>query len=226
MSEPYGCREVEAVDAELALGVLAGPERAEALAHLQQCAACAQLVDDLARTGDRLLVAVPAADPPDGFEVRALAGMADDGDPAAVVPPMPRRPKLVLAAAVVIAVLAIAVGAVAYAMAGDRPSSSVVVATMTSEDGERVGEVYLRDGDPAWVFVAVPGWQPPADAPARVYDMRLDLAGGRTVVVPKFTLEAGDGAWGTTVDVDVDSIEAVALVGESGRVWCSATIAG
>jgi hypothetical protein len=67
-----GCARFAEVTAELALGVLTGRERAEALAHLDRCLACGENVRRLMTTGEELLRLLPAADPPAGFETRVL----------------------------------------------------------------------------------------------------------------------------------------------------------
>ncbi len=50
-----GCAEFADVAAELALGVLTGRERAQALAHLDRCDACRQTVRELTVTGEELV---------------------------------------------------------------------------------------------------------------------------------------------------------------------------
>jgi hypothetical protein len=66
------CEELHEVAAELALDALTGRERADALAHLEKCAACRERVRQLTAAGGRLLELLPAAGPPVGFEVRVL----------------------------------------------------------------------------------------------------------------------------------------------------------
>ena len=68
-----GCDEFADVAAELALGVLMGRERADALAHLERCDACREKVRQLTMTGEQLLGLLPAVEPAAGFESRALA---------------------------------------------------------------------------------------------------------------------------------------------------------
>jgi hypothetical protein len=77
-----------------------------------------------------------------------------------------------------------------------------------------VGDAYLH-GDPAWVFVAVPGW---TDS-AKEYRLRVTLADGTT------TEFAGSGSWGAMLPVDASSVRELALIGDDGRVWCSASVA-
>jgi hypothetical protein len=77
MSEPadykgMSCDDFAAVAAELALGVLTGRERAAALAHLDVCESCRELVRELTMTGEELLALLPSVEPPVGFETRVL----------------------------------------------------------------------------------------------------------------------------------------------------------
>jgi hypothetical protein len=70
------CEEFAAQSAELALGILDGRERSDALAHLEHCPVCRQellLMSDLA---DGLVELTPTAEPPAGFESRVLASLS------------------------------------------------------------------------------------------------------------------------------------------------------
>ena len=66
------CAELADVAAELALGVLTGRERADAIAHLDTCDACREHVRQLMATGEQLRELLPPAEPPAGFETRVL----------------------------------------------------------------------------------------------------------------------------------------------------------
>jgi hypothetical protein len=66
------CTQLAGVAAELALGVLTGRGRAEAIAHLDRCEACRRDVRQLTLTGEELLGLLPASEPPAGFEIRVL----------------------------------------------------------------------------------------------------------------------------------------------------------
>ncbi len=57
---------------EIALGLVAGHERAAALAHLERCPACRLHTARLGAVHDRLRALIPAAEPPLGFEQRVL----------------------------------------------------------------------------------------------------------------------------------------------------------
>ena len=58
------CAEFGDSAAELALGVLTGRERAEALAHLDHCEACREHVRQLTMTSEQMLGLLPTAEPP------------------------------------------------------------------------------------------------------------------------------------------------------------------
>jgi hypothetical protein len=85
------CDELRAVAAEVALGILSGAERADALAHMEHCVSCRVLVEGLAQTGDSLLLLAPEAEPPLGFESGVAARVAADpgGRPEDVDEPAP-----------------------------------------------------------------------------------------------------------------------------------------
>jgi hypothetical protein len=67
------CDEFADVAAELALGVLTGRERADAVAHLETCDTCRETVRRLSMTGEDLAGLLPSAEPPAGFETRVLS---------------------------------------------------------------------------------------------------------------------------------------------------------
>src|SRR5215469_3162240 len=66
------CAEFAGVTAELALGVLTGRERADALAHMDHCDACAIHVRQLTIVDEQLIGLLPPRHPPPGFETRTL----------------------------------------------------------------------------------------------------------------------------------------------------------
>jgi hypothetical protein len=58
--------------AGLALCILTGRERADALLHVEFCTRCSSELDGLSIVVDRLLELAPHVEPPLGFEVRLL----------------------------------------------------------------------------------------------------------------------------------------------------------
>jgi hypothetical protein len=211
------CADVEAMAAELALGLVGGPERAAALDHIEGCPRCRAMVDELAAASDELLLLAPSAEPAAGFEQRVLARL----QPSRAVLGRPRRPLQVVgavAAAVALLLAGVGVGRI-------NRGSSLIEATMRTASGRVVGDAYLHEGDPPWVFVAVPGWSDgPAGGQRPEYTVRLTLADGRTSDLAGGDLDGGKGAWGSALDVSPRDVRAVALVGEDGTVWCSGEV--
>src|SRR5438034_6650175 len=82
------CAMLADVAAELALGVLTGRERADAIEHLDRCETCREDVRMLMATGDELLGLLPPVGPPAGFETRVLdrLGLLAPGLPAPSFP--------------------------------------------------------------------------------------------------------------------------------------------
>jgi anti-sigma-K factor RskA len=74
-----GCEDLADVAAELALGVLTGRARAQAIAHLEQCGACRDHVRRLAITAEELLALLPSSEPPAGFETRVMSRLGSAG---------------------------------------------------------------------------------------------------------------------------------------------------
>ena len=62
-SDPAGCGRFRELAPEIALGLVAGHERAAALAHLQDCADCRHHTARLGAVHDRLRALIPPAEP-------------------------------------------------------------------------------------------------------------------------------------------------------------------
>jgi hypothetical protein len=198
--------------------LVVGPTRAEALAHIETCAACRALVDSLAVAADDVMLLAPPAEPSSGFEQRVLAAMTPVRSISRVR--RWRRPLLAAAAAIVALVVLVTVGL-------DLRSGSPAVqeAEMRTASGRVVGDAYVHRGDPAWVFVAVPGWTDTRGTGLpKQYAVRLTMHDGTSRLLPGGDLDGGDGGWGTVLPVDASQIREVALVDDSGTAWCSATL--
>lgn len=218
--ETRECEGAEAT-AELALGLLTGVDRAEALAHLGQCAPCRAEVEQFADIADRLLLVGPRAEPPPGFESDVLAAMEH-------VRPGSRRVRrrrgaiLPLASAAASALILLGV---AWSLAPGSRHELSVDAAMVTPSGRDVGQVRLQEGDPPWVLISVPGWKrwdaevgQPLD-----YRLRVRLADGTQVEMRDVELSAS-GEWGATASFEPSQVRRVAITDASGRVWCSAEI--
>src|ERR1700753_1716516 len=81
-SNEMSCRDFDDVAAELALGVLTGRERAEAVAHLDECDSCREHVRQLSLTGEEMLGLLPSREPTEGFESRVMERLGITPSPA------------------------------------------------------------------------------------------------------------------------------------------------
>lgn len=200
-----GCDRARELAPEFVLGLLPGEERALVLGHLAECEACRAVAEQLAAAADALLLAVPEAEPPVGFESRALARM---GSPS---PARRRGSRAATLAAAVLLVVGIAFGSLLPLgrRSGPEPVRTAHLATVASGAG---GEVYIYTGDPPWLFMTVRGV---ADG---TYTCRIRVRGGNRLAIGSLTVRDGQGAWGRVLEVDPGRITAVELVDGAGRV--------
>jgi Putative zinc-finger len=207
------CEQVHDAAPELALGILSGDERAAALAHLEGCAPCQQVVSSLAGVTDQLLlVLAPAVEPPGGFEERVLAPLTR---PLASRRRSRSRALAAAAAVVVAACVAVAV----LVLAGTpRADSAVVTGDMRTSTGDVVGRVYVHQQPPV-LSLTLPGWTDRIGTyGAASYSVRVQRAGGPDQLLP-VTMNS-QSSWATALDIDPRSITSVAIVDDTGRVWC------
>ncbi|MFF5536123.1 hypothetical protein ACFY71_27170 [Streptomyces cinerochromogenes] len=247
MSGDANCERLREVGPELALGVLPGRERAEAVAHLDRCADCREYVRQLTGVGDRLVGLLPDREPPPGFETRVARVLAqptaapEGRRPARALGRTrrglrqgARRPRLRVAA--VGAALAVAVGFAGWAVgtaveqvtAAPPPaveSEPVLVGDMTpaGHGGQPVGEVYAHPGTPGWIFVSVALTRPGTRYTGTVTCL-LERADGTSVRVGAFTLRDGHGDWGVAVPVDLNRYSGARLTSSDGTVLATAQL--
>lgn len=215
---------------ELGLGLATGRERATAVAHVAGCASCRELVQAVRETGESLLLLAPSGPTPGDLVDRVVADIRRLEQLA----PQSRRRWLAPVAA---GLLALAVGMAAGTALGRQTSpgadggtpadsagtTPVVQATMRTPAGLDVGTVWRHPGEPASVFVSVPGWRRwDADvAVPRTYLLELTLHDGRTVRLLDVALRPEDGTWGGAIAFPADAVAAVSVVDTENRVWCS-----
>lgn len=75
----FGCDEFRELAPDLALGLLAGDERAAAINHVVGCASCRRHLNALVQVADELLLLAPSVEPDIGFESRVMARLATEG---------------------------------------------------------------------------------------------------------------------------------------------------
>lgn len=215
------CARLRQLAPELALGVLDGTERADALGHLATCVDCRAYTDQLTGIGDALLLLAPAADPPLGFESRVAARLAAEPPSIAIATAQRHRRTWLRTAAIAAAAAAVAVLVTATLVRTGGDHDALVRATLaSSRSGDRVGQVWAYDGDRDWLFMTVDNpWA--ADNP---YICEAVLRDGRTVRLGRFQAHDGKGAWGEPVDVPLGDVTAIRVVTDDGTVVATARL--
>jgi hypothetical protein len=228
------CDELGGVAAELALGVLTGRERADALAHLDRCENCREHVRQLMVTSEGLIALLPEREPPAGFETRVLDRL-NMSAPAPVIPvrgpasvPQPRLsfPRRTLAAAAVaLAVVSAGLGGwgVGVSMsprpvASQPAQSPLSSAVFLTADRRSVGQMFIYQGSPRWLYMSV-------DLPSGSVKVTCQVVGtdGKVINVGWFRLSGGYGAWGSPAPAGLGAVRGARLVAPDGTVLATAT---
>jgi hypothetical protein len=214
MSERFDCEDVRELAPELALGTAVGQERARALEHLSDCAECRKLVADLAVLTDEIVALAPALEPPAGFEGRVLARFEERAQG-------PVRWRWAALAAAVAGIATALVMLVAFDDDRDLASSYRAaldvadgryfgVRPLMSDDGMQEGYLFVYEGKPSWVFVALD------DSDPSVYSVAAEMDDGKTMELGSFELDDDRRSWGTTVPVEIGHMVEFRLIDESG----------
>jgi hypothetical protein len=246
------CGEFADVAAELALGVLTGRERAQAVAHLDECDSCREHVRQLSLTGEEMLGLLPSREPAEGFESRVMGrlglatpGQASQGRPSLAPPslataslggePDPkgrRSPKrwtrrMLTVAAVALAVVACGLGGWGLRGAvspsggarGTSAEAPLREAALLTAAHQTEGKVYLYDGSPRWLYMAVDTHGSSNDSVI----CQLETRGGGTVTIGSFRLEGGYGAWGSPDPIAASQVTGARLTTMNGTVLATAS---
>jgi hypothetical protein len=216
MSAPM-CADVRELAPELALGIVGGPERAEALQHASECGPCRALVGELAEAADALMLLAPESEPPPGFEERVLAALR------APRWRMRRRAAVMVAAAAAAAAIVSIVGVrvVESVQETNRivaAASDVRSARMTGANGVDVGNVFVSNGRPSSVVVNVN-----YGVPSGRYGIEF-RTGSAAKHLGAVSIRDERGAWGGAVGLPGGATGSVVLVGEDGAVVCEARL--
>jgi hypothetical protein len=232
------CAKFADMAAELALGVLTGRERAEALAHLDHCEACREHVRQLTVTGERLLGLLPTREPPPGFETRVMERLGmpvpDRRRPghaglggrlrrlarAAVRWPAVRPQRLLAAAAVAVAVAAAGLGGWGLrAVTSPRASSPLSSAALVTASHRPVGEIFYYDGNPRWVYMSVDMY-----GRSGTVTCLLETTDGKVTTLGSFQLSGGYGSWASPDPVSRGTVASARLVAADGTVLATAAL--
>jgi anti-sigma-K factor RskA len=254
MSEPtdsrgMSCDEFAEVAAELALGVLTGRERAAALAHLDGCESCRDLVRELTITGEGLLALLPSREPPVGFETRVLDRIgpsapsrprpgprrradrrADRGADRPAADPPPGRPRnrmrnVLSSAAVVLALVGAGLGGWGLHAATAPPASSVAGQSSALNSAALVTAAHQTVGM-VFVYNRTPWWLYMSVNLGAVGNVtvkcQLENADGQFTTIGKFRLSEGYGTWGSPYSTG-DGIVGARLLSANDTVLATAT---
>ena len=224
---PLGCEEVDDLAAEFALGLLDGAERAAVVAHLDGCRRCGAQVADLAEAGEQMLAVSPVVEPPEGFESRVLARLAQVAP--SVVPRRRRWRGTALAIAAAVALVLGAAGLVLRYVHHDAAPSEVAgpseqVATLVSAHrGTDVGDVVLIEGDPMVLELDMAEWMAQIETwdvpPTGPWSLYVEHAGG---VDEEHVVALADDPTPRIALRDSAAVQRVEIEDGTGHVWCSA----
>ncbi|HEX6311221.1 MAG TPA: zf-HC2 domain-containing protein [Acidimicrobiia bacterium] len=219
--DDLSCAATRELAPELALGVLDGAERAEALAHVERCASCRALVGDLTGAVETLPLAAPEAEPPPGFEDRVLRALGAGR----------RRARLRWARVVAVTAAAAAIVSIVVVRVVDRgrddpatPAvsteavSDVWAAPMVDANGHDVGWAFVSDGTPAAIGLAMSYAIPNGE-----YTIEVRRSDGTTAELGEVAILDGRGTWAGTAPTKRGDVVAVSLVDAAGALVCTAT---
>ncbi|MEO9220730.1 MAG: hypothetical protein ABI251_02950 [Mycobacteriaceae bacterium] len=205
----------ELVD-ELALGVLPGPKRAQALAHANNCDTCATELRRLAAVADGLLELIPGREPPADFENRVLHRLG-------LTARQRGRRSWLLRAAVAAAVATVfALGGFALGTTTTpAPVASIAQPALLSAplttDGRVVGHIYAATATPSWIYMGID-----TDHGTGTVSCQLQQRNGHLTTLGTFDVKEGYGTWGAPSPIDPTSVVAARVVAADGTVLATA----
>src|SRR5688500_1509143 len=213
------CAEARDLAPELALGVLGGAERAETLAHIDQCGQCRALVSELTHAGELLPLLAREEEPPPGFEDRVLAAVGG----------VRRRRQwrwVAIVAATAAAATIVSVATVRIVDCGrdsagvaQSPLGEVRAAPMIGPADIPVGWAFASDGRPAAVAITVDYL-----LPAGEYRIEAVDGAGDPVQLGTMTVVDGRGVWSGTTKASERGLAVVSLLEADGTLVCTAAL--
>jgi hypothetical protein len=209
------CADFDEAAEDLSLGYASEPSRAALLSHAASCTRCGALLRDLTTTVDRLLELAPAAEPPPGFETRALAAM---GVRDARERRRPRVRAFAFAVALACAVLGLIAGGLITraTQTQDAPADAVAIVT-TSGRALGTAEIYSSRSTQVVVVLNAPhSWR-------GVWTCELQRTDGSWVRVDAWTSDdAPTGAWAAPIPSDLAKAQAMRIRSADGTIIATA----
>jgi putative zinc finger protein len=213
------CAQVRELAPELALGVLAGAERAETITHVNGCARCQAYVSELTSAADALPLLTPEVEPPAGFEARVMRGIAAGRRGH-------RRRWIATVAAVAAAVAILSITTVRIVESGDTtPTASAPAQTGAPVSVAMKGAGGL--GPAGWVYLT--GRRSVAVAvdyglESGTYEVRVTAPDGAVQSLGSMSVDAGRGSWTGRSVAPITNGSTIALVNAAGIEMCHGTV--
>ena len=225
------CTDFAELAPDLALGLLAEPERAEALAHARSCRSCREELASLSSVVDEVSLLAPAVEPPVGFEQRvvgAWAAAVDSPAPGASVEPIGaaalrrrRSRQRVMSIAAVVAALAAGLGAgwrIGSGGSSGAPEAVPVVHGELADQGRPVGEIIAYGGPSPWLYMTVD-----VGHMNGAVECVLEVRGHR-VAMGSFGVTDGLGYWSAPLRQPIAGLTGARLLQADGQVVASAVL--
>jgi hypothetical protein len=207
--------------AELALGILTGPDRSAALHHVERCPRCQADAASLATAADRLLDLIPARGAPEGFESRVAAhyrGQATGRRAGRARRTLAGwRGRATAAAAAAAALLGLALHQLATPP-GQPVYRGADVAALRTPAGGRAGEAAVTGAPQPWLVMIVN----PGAAPGQ-YHCYLRTTSGQQQFAGTFQVDPDGGVWVTRLPLPRPDLTGARLVGPAGTQTATAT---
>lgn len=214
-----GCPDVREVAPDFAFGILDGEARADVLLHLDHCPTCQRFVSELSETADAMVLLAPEAEPPPGFERRALDRIVETSRRRRW-----RTTKLVAATAAAAAILSVV--AVRIVDQNREPATNLAAAgtaetvAMVGADGQRVGKVdVVSDGTTMALDLDVAYALLDGD-----YNIRLTRSGAPKESLGILHVTGGIGSWSGPARVSPSPTQLELVEITTGRTRCSAQL--
>jgi len=203
------CDDLAEMAAELALGVLTGRERAQAIMHLDRCHTCRERIRDLAVTEEELLGLLPGREPPAGFETRVMGRLGFTGRHRRH-PPGRGRWMLAAAAATIIVAAGLGGWEMRRAAPASPPAGSVAPPALHT--------IFLYGGRPGWLYMNVG-----TGSGNGTIICQLEGRDGSVITVGSFRLTGGYGHWGSPEPLPPATVTGARLATAGGKTLATAS---
>ena len=217
MSGP-ACAAAREAAPELALGILDGAARAEALMHLATCPSCQRYVDEMAAVADGLNRLAPELEPPAGFAHRVDTTIRGERRRS-----VRRWVTTVAVTAAAAAILSITIVRVAdfQATTTHHPVAAPALRSvaMVGSHGLPVGHVAVSSSSPASVVVNVD-----YNVPDGTYSLQVRQPASAPDTVGAITISDGHGEWTGSAELPSGPGVSLDLVAPDGSVVCQAAV--